>query len=125
MKKLCLTFIAFVLVLTMPLASAHAGSYDHIGTRETNKWSDYYGMWKTSTISSGGGYLKVLVDYGARYYVYEYDPGSNKNEYLGAWYADANTTFELHVEGYVDGSNNRAEIYVVSSAYDVLLNFWD
>ncbi|MCW8384481.1 hypothetical protein [Streptomyces justiciae] len=112
-------------------AWAGPGEWDYLGSSTFYSVNGYYYSY---TVNSGGGDFKICVTTGATsdhlYGLFEYDPddnGLNSDEKIGSSVALGNgDCASWHVEAYVDGDNNRAELYVATQDSKVQsVKYWD
>ncbi|MBM7554584.1 hypothetical protein [Thalassobacillus pellis] len=126
MKKIGLSFIVLALGLIIPFSSANASSgWDYMGVYKLIP--NAYGNYDTWNVRSTGGSFKV-ESFGVsnNCSLMEYDPGSNNDDRVG--HVRQNTTTIFNVRGFVDGSNNRAELYVMCHtrpSYYSHVEYWD
>jgi hypothetical protein len=116
MKNIGMIFAVAALLfvsLIVPFSSTEA-AYELLGRRTTNTYSSYYDAFMTSNVQSTGGWLGINSEQSGVYDVYEYDP-NNGDDFIGVYSISSSEFQEVYVDNYVDGSNNRAEIYLVSS----------
>ncbi|MBM7554578.1 hypothetical protein [Thalassobacillus pellis] len=119
MKKrwLSISMFALILVSLIPISSAEAagnGSWDRIlsGTLDYNPT---YGFCDSANARSTGGDVLIRgeVPY-VTYELWESDPGSGNDDYIGKRYLTPEKINGIFrgINWAVDGSNNRAELYV-------------
>lgn len=129
MKKISFLVMSFVFALLIPLSSAHAGGngqWNYLGSYDLN-YRSQYGWWDTANVRSTGGGLRIKGEiYNVDYELWEYDPGSNNDDYIGHHFQGVWDPYGIfNVNSYVDGSNNRAELYVKTYADGDSVKFWD
>jgi hypothetical protein len=115
MKKLGVSLVLSVVALVTPFTSAFAaaGSWDYLGSKNFYYSSNAAGN-ITDYVNSGGGNFKVCSNTLVTNLVvlYEYDPGSGNDDKIGYAYLGGGGDCEIFSVGkYVDGDNNKAEIY--------------
>jgi hypothetical protein len=108
-----------------------SGEWDYLGSSTFYSVNGYYYSY---TVNSGGGDFKICVMTGSGsdhlYGLFEYDPddeGLNSDEKIGSSKPLSNGDCATwSVGAYVDGSNNRAEIYVATQDSKVQsVKYWD
>ncbi|MFF0724442.1 hypothetical protein [Streptomyces sp. NPDC004134] len=72
-----------------------------------------------AALSHGGEFhacISTPFDYDAQYALFEYDEGANADEHVGSTRTQTAGGCETwDVDAYVDGDNNRAELYIVTN----------
>ncbi|MBM7554406.1 hypothetical protein [Thalassobacillus pellis] len=124
MKKIRVLLAALSFAMVIPFSSAHAGDpilkggngeWDKVGERRLKEITCAGGAtcWKTGNVQSTGGSFRIITFMSDVFFeVWEYDPGSGNDDLVG--YFD-NVGGDFHnLNGFVDGTNNRAEFYVVT-----------
>ncbi|ASN05344.1 hypothetical protein [Virgibacillus necropolis] len=135
MKKIGLSFIALAFALVIPFSSADASSgWDYVKSSKMT-YNSTYGFYDTANASSTGGDLKLIAvdknkDYRFSVELWEYDPGSGNDDYVGYTYFERVQDHGIfrNIGRFVDGSNHRAEFYAKSYDSDtksVYIQFWD
>lgn len=123
--------VAALPLLAASPASAGAGEWDYLGSSTFYSVNGYYYSY---TVNSGGGDFKICVTTGSSsdhlYGLFEYDPddnGLNSDEKIGSSKPLSNGDCATwSVGAYVDGDNNRAEIYVATEDSKVQsVKYWD
>ncbi|MDR2993760.1 MAG: hypothetical protein LBV11_08020 [Bacillus cereus] len=131
LKKIGLSLALSAVALVTPLTSAFAagGEWDYLGW-ETTHWNSTTGYYITDPVYSSGGDFKVCgtVNTNAVMYLYEYDSGSNKDEYVGqlnAYAGKESCKIFRSIGKFVDGDNKKAEFYIRTHANISGAEFWD
>jgi hypothetical protein len=126
--------LTFILVL--PISTTHA-ALPYLGSvtpKYSSFWSDYYGRTMYSTfheLKSGTGlHFKICSTNSSvsthKYYVYEYDPGSGNDDFVTySNTLDDNECKTFSIASYIDGDNNKAELYVVTNNSNTIIKFYD
>jgi hypothetical protein len=108
-KKFKTIFTMLITVLLIPTTAFAGSSSETIQLYESD--------WDTSLIynSAGGNFIVRMsnVTAGNPYEVklYEYDGSPTSDDYIKTIYLTGNGDAVFNVSGYVDGTNNKAEIY--------------
>lgn len=115
MKRIGLAFIALAVALVVPVSSADAGGngeWDNLGFYYLT-YNSTYGFYDTANVKSTGGSVRIMSnDAYITAELWEYDPGSGNDDYVGEEYLFGWEKKYFNVEKFVDGSNKRAELYV-------------
>jgi hypothetical protein len=120
-RKLGLTFFAVVIALLIPFSTAFA-ALDYLGryglTINTGEKTGNLYYYRTEYVYSDGGSFKVC-NYNmssTKFFVYEYDPGSNNDDYVYSWTLGMSKCYTFTgLDKFKDGDNNKAELYVKSA----------
>ncbi len=79
--------------------------------------SECYGFYDTANVYTGRRELliKSYMTVSGNYYVYEYDPGSRNDDYIGKLNNNGLRGYTIfNISNFIDGPNKKAEIYVMS-----------
>ena len=119
LKKLCASLFLAATTLVTPFSSAFAGSWDYLGSYDFHQNSA--GLYVTNIVYSTGGYFKVCAHTNvSKYYTLkEYDP-DNADDTVGTVLLSNGDCHTFYVQNFVDGTNNRAELYVETNNYQVM-----
>ncbi|MBM7554579.1 hypothetical protein [Thalassobacillus pellis] len=118
-----------VLASFTPIAAVEAagnGQWDTKGTYNLY-YRSAYGWWDTANVkSTGGGFRIKGALYNVDYELWEYDPGPGNDDLIGHHYQVTWDPYGVfNVNRFVDGSNNRAELYVKTYVDAGSVKFWD
>ncbi|MBM7551633.1 hypothetical protein [Thalassobacillus pellis] len=121
MKKIGMSIVAFAFAMTIPFSSAEAsgnGIWDFVGAG--GLWyNSSYGFYNTWAHNSWGGDFMIKTGSdtpNAKYKLWESDPGSNNDDYVGAVFLAPGDEYPFrNINRFVDGSNNQAEFYVTAN----------
>jgi hypothetical protein len=117
LKKLGVSMALAGISLAIPFTSAFAASgWQKLGTFTESK-----------VFNSGGGYVKVCahVPVGlVEFTLYEYDP-DNADDYVTTTYLGDGSCETIYVDKFVDGGNNKAELYYKSSSDGTSVTVYD
>lgn len=123
---------SFVTAFLLPFSSVNAGAgeWDSRGTYNADNWSSSHEAFATPAVDSGGGAFKFCVSDqpvgGDWYRLWENDPGSRNDDYVGRKWLHHGECFTVRDIGrFVDGNNKKAEFYVVVDHYYAKISFYD
>jgi hypothetical protein len=132
LKKLGASIVLASIALSIPFTSAFAASgWQYIGDGNVIIWSSTLGKYKTPTFNSGGGYIKICVNIPghnettADFTLYEYDESNADEKIEYTTYLSDGLCTTFYVDNYVDGDNNKAELYVASKYKGTIVSFYD
>lgn len=119
-KKIHLLFLGILMVFILPtsaFAQDTPGQWDKLGTETITLTAD--GSYHTINLSKywsyGGDYKVSISGLNSNDWfnmdVYDADPDGNDDYVYGTTYKGPDTDFKFSTAGYVDGSNNEAELY--------------
>lgn len=117
LKKFAVSFALSVATLAVPFTSVFAESgWQKLGT--------YY---ESQVFHSGGGYIKLCAHAPVgilEFALYEYDP-DNADDYVTTTYLGDGSCQTIYVDKFVDGTNNKAELYYKSSSNGTSVTVYD
>jgi hypothetical protein len=136
-RKLGLTFFAVVFALFIPFSTAFA-ALEYLGryglTIDTGEKTGKLYFYRTEYVHSDGGSFKVC-NYNmssTKFFLYEYDPGSNNDDYVYSWTLGMSKCYTFTgLDKFKDGDNKKAELYVKAArasgglAYERQVKFYD
>ncbi|KMM55903.1 hypothetical protein ACH95_18445 [Bacillus glycinifermentans] len=131
LSKIGAVLFTAMCTLLLPFSTAFASGAQTAGAGEWDKLGTYTYIYSSKPVYSSGGDFRVCLSSSAGFsltiHLYEDDPGSNQDEYVGANYFSPGEchTFK-NIGKFVDGDNRKAEFY----AYDysgkyVTVTFYD
>ncbi|MCH5584837.1 hypothetical protein MK805_07600 [Shimazuella sp. AN120528] len=130
LKKLGASLLLSAVGIAIPFSSAFAGSWDYKGNYSFH-YNSTHG-YVTDIVYSTGGYIKFCPSqWGTSvksYTVWEYDPDNPDDKIASFDFVSNGECKTVYVNNYVDGSNNRAEIYIATDGYlasSTYVDIWD
>ncbi|WP_238189453.1 hypothetical protein [Paenibacillus sp. L3-i20] len=108
--------ISLSAIVAVPFSTASTDGWQKVGEGTMA----YQGgvTYKSITVESKGDDFRVCSDKGGAYTLREYDPGTNADENAGQKTIPSGggcKTWE-NIGSFVDGTNNRAEFYVLTAS---------
>ncbi|MBM7551632.1 hypothetical protein [Thalassobacillus pellis] len=131
MKKIGLLLVALLMLCSIPVSSVAAagnGGWDYQGWRDFY-YNYTYDWWDTTNVQSTGGSVLIQANSAIGYVeMWEHDPGSSNDDFVGSVNLSEWESKYWNINSYVDGSNNRAEVYVrtyQNPGNYAAIYFWD
>lgn len=123
---------AAVAVSTLPAGAAQTerAGWDYKGNYNFIKKGNQYQPYETKAVYSGGGSLKVCVNtYSTEEYhysIYEWDRGSNPDDSVASFFGGGRCRVITNLNRFIDGSNGRAEFYIMTQDWHAIsADYWD
>lgn len=118
LKKLGISLLLSAVAIVTPLSSAFA---------DTSGWQKLGTYNESQVFYSGGGYIKLCAHAPIgilQFTLYEYDP-DNADDYVTTTYLGDGDCQSIYVDKFVDGANNKAELYYKSSSNGTSVTVYD